>query len=103
MEDRTEPPEDGRIPFTLRVGVTGHRQLDDPASLRSAVQQAIGSIEQLAGDIRDTSVVLVVVSALAEGADRLAARDVLAGAGSRLEAALPLPSEEYLDDFEQPE
>ena len=103
MDNRTEPPEDGRIPFTLRIGVTGHRLLEDPSSLRPAIQQAIGRIKQLAGDIQDTSLVLVVVSALAEGADRLVAREVLAEADSRLEAALPLPGEEYLDDFKQPE
>ncbi len=103
MENGAGSPEDGRIPFTLRVGVTGHRLLEDPASLRPAIRQAIDRIKQLAGDIQDTSLVLVVVSALAEGADRLVAREVLAEADSRLEAALPLPTEEYLDDFERPE
>ena len=43
----------------------------------------------------------VVVSALAEGADRLVAEQVLAEQGSRLEVALPLPAEDYLDDFQQ--
>jgi hypothetical protein len=40
-----------------------------------------------------------VVSALAEGADRLVAKKVLTNKDARLEVALPLPEEEYLEDF----
>jgi hypothetical protein len=43
------------------------------------------------------------VSPLAEGADRLVAREVLNDEGSDLEAPLPLPREEYLRDFETEE
>jgi hypothetical protein len=42
---------------------------------------------------------LVVVSALAEGADRLVACEVLRRSNSRLEAVLPLFKEDYCDDF----
>jgi hypothetical protein len=45
----------------------------------------------------------VVVSALAEGADRLVVRAVLKRGGSRLEAILPLPKFDFLNDFETPD
>jgi hypothetical protein len=48
-------------------------------------------------------VVLVAVSALAEGADRLVANAVLESTQGRLEVVLPLPKEWYLKDFETEE
>ena len=33
---------DGRIPFTFRIGVTGHRDLADPDALRPRIREAIG-------------------------------------------------------------
>jgi len=45
----------------------------------------------------------VVVSSLAEGADRLVAEAVLCRPGARLEAILPLPKFDYLDDFASPD
>ena len=41
----------------------------------------------------------MVISALAEGADRLVAEEVLAEQDARLEVALPLPAEDYIEDF----
>jgi hypothetical protein len=90
---------DGRIPFTFRIGVTGHRKLDNPAYLGPAVHEAVGRLMRLLPVTSGTELVPVVVSALAEGADRVVAREILAVAGSRLEAALPLPLDDYLDDF----
>ena len=88
----------GQIPFTFRIGVTGHRELADPAALIPAVQDAIeGITTRLLGAGAEFR--LVVVSALAEGADRLVARQVLARPGAELEAALPRPPEDYLADF----
>lgn len=89
---------DGRIPLALRIGVTGHRRLTDPA-VASAVQAALRLIR---GEIEvgpATEVMLVAVSALAEGADRLVAREVLAETGGRLEAVLPRHRTEYIEDF----
>jgi hypothetical protein len=40
-----------------------------------------------------------VVSALAEGAGWLVAKEVLADKDARLEVALPLPKQEYVKDF----
>jgi SMODS and SLOG-associating 2TM effector domain 1 len=93
-------PQDGCIPLTVRIGVTGHRKLDDRASLIPAVREALLRVNELLPRSPRTEVVPVVVSALAEGADCLVAEQVLAEAGSRLEAVLPLAPEEYLEDFE---
>jgi len=46
---------------------------------------------------------LVVVSSLAEGADRLVAEAVLRRPGARLEAILPLSKFDYLNDFAWPD
>ena len=96
-----KPADDGRVPFTFRIGVTGHRRINDLASLVPAVREALRGLTELLPGFLGSEPVLVVVSALAEGADRLVAEEVLAEEGSRLEAALPLRREDYLDDFEQ--
>jgi hypothetical protein len=88
---------DGRIPFVLRIGVTGHRELADPARLVPLVRAGLARLSATTG-LRSTEVMLVVASPLAEGADRLVARQVLA-AGGRLEVGLPLPAAEYERDF----
>jgi hypothetical protein len=46
---------------------------------------------------------LVVLSALAEGADRLVAQRVLTRANARLIVPLPLARDEYMQDFESDE
>ena len=72
------PQGEGRLPFVLRIGVTGHRTLADPDTVGPAVRAAIqGLIERFLGPAADPA--LLVISALAEGADRLVAREVLAG------------------------
>ena len=127
----SEPPHaGGRIPFTFRIGVTGHRELDKPDDLREPIREAIFRLLTLVPTAPGTGLALVVVSALAEGADRLVAEEVLAaGAGqliprdvsaagddhkmvpgtvladleTRLEVALPLPVDDYLEDFKTEE
>jgi hypothetical protein len=92
------PEGEGRLPFVLRVGVTGHRDLADQASLAPAIRAAIqGLTERFLGQGADPK--LLVISALAEGADRLVAREVLARPDAELEAVLPMPDQEYLADF----
>lgn len=90
---------DGRVPLLLRIGVTGHRHLDDPRATADAVAAALERIcrEFPAGPA--TPVCLVVVSALAEGADQLVTWQVLALPGSCLEAVLPLPRTAYARNF----
>ena len=121
---------DGRIPFTFRIGVTGHRDLADPDALRPRIREAIRTLLSLVPVAPGAGLALVVVSALAEGADRLVAeevlaagddrlvlqdvladaptrrwssRQVLADLDARLEVALPMDAEEYAEDFETEE
>ena len=123
----SEPPRgDGCIPFTFRIGVTGHHELDKPDDLREPIRKAIVRLLTLVPVAPGAGLALVVVSALAEGADRLVAGEVLAAGAdrlvlkdvlaagddqemvletvladldARLEVALPLPVNDYLEDF----
>ncbi len=92
-----EPLPD-RLP--LVIGVTGHRDLRDQDIPR--LEQAVAAI--IAGLRRDYlghggETPIIVMSSLAEGADRLVARVALAH-GARLVAPMPMPIEEYRRDFE---
>lgn len=103
------------IPYRLRIGVTGHRKLDDTDAVQATVKRAIDAeVESLfpknsrqniervrrAGT---TCISFRVVSPLAEGADRVIARAVLDYPGARLDAVLPLAVDDYLEDFESQE
>src|SRR4051812_21244585 len=86
----------GSIPFRIRVGVTGHRTVDS----RPLLGDVLGEIRRLLPADGATPVRLAVVSALAEGADRLVAEDVFADAAvhgeeARLEAVLPFERRRY--------
>ena len=99
------------IPYRIRIGVTGHRQLDEPAALQTLVKQAVDlEIESLFPEQSRRNIDLVrsaattpisyrVLSPLAEGADRVVARAILAYPNGRLDAVLPLALEDYLEDF----
>jgi hypothetical protein len=85
-------------PTPLRVGVTGHRDLEDAETAARAVD---GVLDDLLA-ARGASTPIEVRSALAEGADRLVVERVLARADSRLVAVLPLDAAEYRRDFLTP-
>ena len=80
----------------LVVGVTGHRKLADPGLLAAKIDAVIDEIvrQAAAPPLR-----LVVLSPLAEGADRLVAARALALPGSALEVVLPLGETDYEADF----
>jgi hypothetical protein len=84
----------------LIIGVTGHRDLreEDIADLEAAVA---GVFVRLRRDYlgRRSKTPIVVLSALAEGADQLVARVAVAH-GDEVIAPLPLPIAEYRQDFE---
>jgi hypothetical protein len=82
----------------LRIGVTGHRILAERQRVVAGIEAALSRIQA-----RFPGRAPVVVSALAEGADRLVAEAVLRRSGSRLVAVLPMPRSEYLSDFATPE
>jgi hypothetical protein len=87
-----------RVP--LVIGVTGHRDLrdEDVPKLEAEVARIIAGLRRdYLKDDGETPI--IVLSALAEGADRLVARVALAQ-GARLIAPMPLPPAEYRRDFE---
>jgi hypothetical protein len=106
-------PDQGYIPFRLRIGVTGHRKLEESDALSKAVCQAVDLAISSSGydrvDNANTPLRLTVVSALAEGADRLVANEVLGKKGfdrTRLICVLPVSEENlnvYRADFESDE
>src|SRR6516225_11001210 len=91
-------PLPDRLP--LVIGVTGHRDLReaDVPRLETEVARVIAALR---ADYlqNDAETPIIVLAALAEGADRLVARVALA-LGARLIAPLPMPPEEYRRDFE---
>ena len=80
--------------MTVAVGVTGHRVLAERDKIAAGIDQALDHLERVFPNRP-----LLGLSALAEGADRLAAVRILTRPGARLHAPLPLPREEYLADF----
>jgi hypothetical protein len=93
----------------LVIGVTGHRKLADESRLAAAVDVVLDEIvRRAAGEraggqdgIRDETpqLRLLVLSPLAEGADRFIAKRVLAREASALEAVLPMDEPDYEADF----
>ncbi len=79
----------------LIVGVTSHRNLapSEIEGLRSRVRVFLADLKELYPGLP-----LVVLSALAEGGDRLLAEEALA-CGARVKAVLPLPPVLYRQDF----
>lgn len=95
-------PGETFIPARIIIGVTGHRRLENEPALASDVASVLAKIERLIPTLQATPVEFTVLSPLAEGADRLVAREVLTRAGARLEAVLPMEEDEYAADFELP-
>jgi hypothetical protein len=89
----------GRLPFRLWVGVTGHRDLPPDPLLVERIREVLDRIRRSFPASDATPLRLGMVSSLAEGADRLVAREILAGEDALLEVPLPLPRDEYLLDF----
>jgi len=88
------------IPARVVIGVTGHRKLENEPWVVKEVHRIIERIKQLIPPLKNTPLVFSILSPLAEGADRLVAREVLKVSGSQLEAILPLERDDYLEDFE---
>jgi len=82
----------------VRVGVTGHRRL---GGRELEVEAAIGGVlDEIRSHLLPADGVepITVISPLAEGADRAAARAALVR-GMHLEVLLPLPVDDYRTDF----
>ncbi len=78
----------------IRVGITGHRILAEIDKIEYGVERALNHITE-----RYAGCSLVLLSSLAEGSDRIAARLVLNRKGGGLVAVLPFDETEYINDF----
>jgi len=81
------------------IGVTGHRKLGPDVVFVEALRSAIENIIKRASNATEMPPTLIVLSSLAEGADRLVAREVLKVPGSFLEVVLPMKRDDYAEDF----
>lgn len=82
----------------LRVGIVGHRLMGDAATLAGPVNEALGHLAEAwpARPVR-------LLATLSEGASRLVAELGLRHPGADLAVVLPLPEDEYTNDFTSPE
>jgi len=92
-------PDSGDVqPFQipLTVGVTGHREIaeDCTASIEAAVDTILAKLREKAPDAR-----LLLLTGLAEGADRLVARLAQERHGAELAVVLPRAVDSYRNDF----
>ncbi len=94
------PPEPSRLGAPLVIGVSGHRDLraEDLPHLERRVKRIFERLRA-----RYPSTPLLVLSPLAEGADRLVAQvGLLPEFGARLAVPLPMPAALYEADFQEP-
>ena len=106
---------DMNIPFRIRLGVTGHRQLPGTDMLSGKIKLVLDSLRNGTSELFDsdsrkiiyssthTPLAFSILTPLAEGADRLVAKEVLKCPDSRIEVVLPLAKEDYMEDFESSE
>lgn len=113
------------IPFRIKIGVTGHRNnLPATDKLKEKIRSVIGFKEWNADKAikpdsifslfdensvtmlrkaKNTPVTFSILTALAEGADRIVAETILEIENSTIEAILPLIDEDYKNDFKSEE
>lgn len=97
-----------RTPATIRIGVTGHRDLTDTQKIMAAegVRKVLDLLDRwLSDNLKHSAHAFVVISPLAEGADRIVAREVLGWAKAdphylpEMEAVIPFPVDDYKTTF----
>ena len=87
------------LPYELRLGVTGHRSIGDEPAVARAISRLLGRLSDTLAHQDVAPLSWTIVSPLARGADRLAARAILDEKGGRLEVVTPFPLHEYRKDF----
>lgn len=93
------------IPFRVCIGVTGHRVLPDPERIGASVREVLNARifdlfdRPLPANRRDVPLAFTILTPLAEGADRLVAREALKFPRSEIVVVLPLEKEDYARDF----
>ena len=93
------------LPFRLLLGVTGHRAFADEARIRESVGARLSELTDRFGGGSAAPAQLCIVTALAEGADRILAQEARTRLGPdrvTVEAVLPLTVEDYRTDFPHP-
>lgn len=83
----------------LRLGITGHRHLDDPGAAAAAMERLMDRLGDLLAAREPPSPTWVGVSPLAKGADQIFAEAVLKRPAARLEVITPFPLDDYRKDF----
>lgn len=87
---------------TIRIAVTGHRKIADPEKVIASLNHALRLLDAMHAGLKHR---YVVVSPLAEGADRMVAGGVLKWLGTaevgapQLEVVLPFPEQQYFATF----
>lgn len=99
--DSTEAQPVDSPPQTI-VAITGHRRLPDPVAVARSIRSVLAELAAAPTPALDAPCRLVLLSPLAEGADRLAAHEILRLPGGILRAVLPLAPQEYEKDFTAP-
>jgi hypothetical protein len=93
---------EGRVAFRLTLGVTGHRRLHDEPWVRLGLAEQLARVQTLFQPTDVTPVTYTILTALAEGADRLVptvARETLGASVVEMAAVLPLTIDDYRRDF----
>ena len=87
------------LPYELRIGVTGHRRLDNETEVESALRRVVTRIGALLSETEMAPLAWTANSALARGADCLFAEVLLDMTKGRLEVVIPFDLEVYRQDF----
>ena len=91
------------IPYELRIGVAGHRELQDQAAVSAVVDDLIMRLDSYLKQHYSVPVEWNVISPLAKGADRIVARSIMRLANAELTVLTPFKIDEYRKDFVTPE
>jgi hypothetical protein len=90
---------DAMLPVRLWIGVVGHRHVVRSPALLARVTEAIRRIRSEAQRQCKGQVSVGVITAAAEGADRVLTAAILATTDAQLEVVVPMPVAEYERDF----
>jgi len=87
------------FPTRVLIGFTGHIEIENKDEIRSRISAAISQIHDQVDDDGEFAHVPAILTALAEGSDRLAADAISEQENGELHAVLPLQPDEYKTTF----
>jgi hypothetical protein len=94
---------ESNIPLQIRIGVTGHRDIKLTDELRKSIHIALtNSVLEIInpnGENLSSPIKYIVVTPLADGADRIVAVAALQVLNAKMEVILPMLKEEYEQTF----